>query len=342
MTIPDGYSSQYYQSGLTGEMALARLILLLILAAPAGIAGCDGGGEIGGGDMLNDAPAANAGPDQSVLIGATVQLDGSGSTDSGGDALIYSWSFLSLPSASGATLSGANSVVSSFTVDVPGEFVVELRVSDGILNSADTCTISTANTAPVANAGPDQTIRRGTLVQLDGSASYDADNNPLFYAWTIVSAPHNSAASLDNDAIVNPVFVASVAGTYVVRLVVNDSFEDSAPDTVQIDTVNSAPVANAGPDQEVFVGDDVSLDGRASSDADRDPLGYQWVLLTTPDGSLTTLRNPDRPLAAFVADLEGAYVAQLIVNDGRLDSDPDTALIMAGSATSGPVARRSK
>jgi len=38
----------------------------------------------------------------------------------------------------------------------------------------------------------------------------------------------------------------------VAQLIVNDGKVDSAPDTVVITTENSAPVANAGPDQTVL------------------------------------------------------------------------------------------
>ena len=42
------------------------------------------------------------------------------------------------------------------------------------------------------------------------------------------------------------------------------------------------PVADAGPDQTVFVGDTVQLDGSGSSDVDNDPLTFQWSFTTFP------------------------------------------------------------
>ncbi len=80
-----------------------------------------------------------------------------------------------------------------------------------------------------------------------------------------------------------PGFTVDRPGTYLGTLTVNDGIADSAPDTVAVTTENSPPVANAGPDQSVFVGTTVTLDGSASSDADGDPLSFLWSL-TGPAG----------------------------------------------------------
>jgi hypothetical protein len=70
-------------------------------------------------------------------------------------------------------------------------------VNDGRTNSApDEVRITTANAAPVANAGPDRTVARNTLARLDGSASTDPNNDLLTYRWTIVTKPANSTAAL--------------------------------------------------------------------------------------------------------------------------------------------------
>lgn len=88
--------------------------------------------------------------------------------------------------------------------------------------------------APTADAGADQTVATGATVQLDGSGSSDPENDPLTYSWTL-SAPGGSTATLSDAAIVNPTFVADVDGQYVATLVVNDGTTDSAPDSVEIE-----------------------------------------------------------------------------------------------------------
>lgn len=201
------------------------------------------------------------------------------------------------------------------------------------------------NTAPVANAGPDQNVTMtigttGRLVTLDGSASSDVDGDELTYAWTFVSRPDGSSATLSNATVVNPTFTADLEGSYVLSLVVNDGTVSSAADTVTITaaTANSAPVANAGPDQNVTTGTLVTLDGSGSSDADSDELTYSWVLVSQPAGGTASLSSSTVVNPTFTANVDGAYVFSLVVNDGELNSTADSVIITAATENSAPVA----
>lgn len=90
------------------------------------------------------------------------------------------------------------------------------------------------NTAPVANAGPDQNVAVDDVVTLTGAGSSDVNGNPLTYAWTLTSKPEGSTAALTGATTVSPTFTADLAGTYVASLVVNDGTVNSAPDTVSV------------------------------------------------------------------------------------------------------------
>ena len=92
------------------------------------------------------------------------------------------------------------------------------------------------NTAPVANAGVDQSVSAGALVNLDGSSSSDAENDALTYTWTLTK-PAGSSATLSNTNSVNPAFTADVDGTYLASLVVNDGTVDSSADEMAVSTV---------------------------------------------------------------------------------------------------------
>jgi hypothetical protein len=165
---------------------------------------------------------AQAGADQSVNVGDVVQLDGLGSSDPEGSTLAYSWSMVSQPAGSAANLQNPASPTPTFIPDVGGDYVEILVVNDGSLSSEpDDCTIS-ANTPPVANAGPNQTVGSGAVVQLDGTGSHDADGDDLTYHWSILSRPAGSAATLSQPDIPDPTFPADVPGPYSVELAVSD------------------------------------------------------------------------------------------------------------------------
>lgn len=286
---------------------------------------------------VNSAPVANAGPDQTSSVGATVTLDGSASSDADGDPLTYAWSFQSRPAGSGATLSSPSAVNPTFVIDLSGTYVIRLVVNDGTVTSAaDTVIVSTTNSAPVANAGPDQTVLVAQTVTLDGSASSDVDGDPLTFSWLFLARPADSAAVLSNLTSPSPQFVADRAGVYQVRLIVNDGIASSAADMVVVTTRNSPPVANAGPDQTALVAQTVSLDGSASTDVDGDPLTYNWSLTTVPTGSAASLSSPTAVAPTFLVDRPGTYVAQLIVSDGIASSIADTVVITTINST--PVA----
>lgn len=276
----------------------------------------------------NRPPVANAGSAQTVAAGSTVHLDGSKSTDADGNTLSYTWSFVSRPAGSVAALSSATAVQPTFVADVAGNYVVQLVVNDGTTNStASTVTISTTNSAPVANAGIDQTVLFGATVRLDGSASTDVDGQALSYSWTLTSAPAGSSATLANPTTARPTFSIDRPGNYVAQLTVSDGITTSAPATVTISTNNSLPSANAGASQSVAVAAAVHLDGSKSFDVDGDGLAYRWAILSAPAGSNASLSSASDVRPSFVADRAGLYVLQLIVNDGTGDSIPSTMTV---------------
>ncbi|NOT56455.1 MAG: hypothetical protein HOP18_17800 [Deltaproteobacteria bacterium] len=206
----------------------------------------------------NSAPVAQAGEDLSGQVGTTLTFDGSGSSDVDGDSLTYQWTLLAHPSGSAATLSEVTTVQPSLTLDKVGEYVVQLVVRDGTVNSEpDTLTISTLNSTPVADAGVGQSATVGTRVQLDGRNSFDVDGNALNYQWGLTVIPAGSTATLSNPTSASPTFTIDKPGTYAAQLIVNDGITSSDPDTVQISTVNSKPMADAGADQTAGVGQPV-------------------------------------------------------------------------------------
>ena len=139
--------------------------------------------------------------------------------------------------------------------------------------------------------------------------------------------PAGSAVALNDVTVVNPVFVVDMHGYYTLQLVVTDSYGAvSLADEIVVSFRNLLPVANAGQDQEVVAGDAVQLMG-SGSDANLDPITYQWSIVSMPGESsvtlpVATIENPE-----FPPDIAGAYVFSLVVNDGLVDSFPDNVMI---------------
>ncbi|MBI3301589.1 MAG: hypothetical protein HYZ72_05875, partial [Deltaproteobacteria bacterium] len=244
------------------------------------------------------------------------------------DVLTYFWSLTTKPTGSTAMLSDPTAVQPTFVIDRPGTYTAQLIVNDGTVDSTPaTVTLSTVNSKPVANPGPDQSGFVGTTITLDGSASSDGDGDPLTYQWALVSQPANSTATLLNPTTAQPSFTLDKPATYTVQLIVNDGALDSAPASVTISTLNAKPVAEAGPAQAVLVGATVHLDGSGSTDGDGDALSYFWALTVLPAGSTATLSNDTAVNPTFVPDVAGTYVVQLIVQDGTVESAPNTVAI---------------
>jgi hypothetical protein len=194
--------------------------------------------------------------------------------------------------------------------------------------------LSFENLPPVAVAGDDQAIIEiGSVVQLDGTQSYDPDGDDISYAWSFVSRPSGSVAALNGPTTAAPTFIPDEYGDYEVELVVTDARGSSSePDTVVVSFANLAPVADAGANQAVRVGDEVLLDGSDSYDANGDALLYHWSFFSAPASSTATLSDPASQMPTFTPDAPGTYEVDLIVSDGLLDSEPARVTVVATTA----------
>jgi uncharacterized repeat protein (TIGR01451 family) len=96
------------------------------------------------------------------------------------------------------------------------------------------------NRPPVANAGPDQTVYAWidgiAEVNLDGSGSYDADDDELTYFWSWTIDGNDYDANGVKPTIELPV------GQHVISLIVNDGIVDSEPNDVVITVVGPVEV----------------------------------------------------------------------------------------------------
>ena len=193
-----------------------------------------------------ERPTANAGPDQQLHVGQTVELDGSASSDDNTDTanLQFAWTLTSNPDGSLATLTSPGSMHPSFVADLPGEYVAGLVVTDadGLASDVDTVIISSNNTAPVADAGSAQGGVVGQTVTLDGSASHDADSDPLEFSWTL-AAPAGSMAALAGATGAIATFMPDEPGNYVATLTVIDPFGGVSAASVTVSVITGEDYA---------------------------------------------------------------------------------------------------
>lgn len=300
-------------------------------------------------------PDAQAGQDQFATLNQIVILNASNSTDKDGNRLSYRWKIIDQPKNSRAFILNPNHITPSIKVDVAGTYQIELLVSDGPESfSSDIMFIDTQDTKPQLSKFNDQKILVGETTTIDGSQVIDPDGDKLSYHWQLKQKPSESKAVIEAADSSTPTITTDATGKYSIKLKVSDdksSVDSGLIDIFAVDFFersnralgcvldrifydgfdglfhNSAPVANVGQDQLGVIGQSIILDGSLSSDIDLDVLTYSWSLLSAPNGSIAVIDNSNQEIAGLTPDLEGEYVAQLIVNDGCLDSDPDSALI---------------
>ncbi len=283
-------------------------------------------------NTTNTVPVANAGDNFTVTVNNEVNLNGNKSFDADPEdqaILTYSWHIESGPDNYTATLINSTSAEPTFTPDEAGFYEISLTVNDGKDSHTDTIIVTAStgpvpNNAPVAIAGDNQVMTLGSAITLNGTGSSDPDGgDTLEYLWEII--PFSSNAFLNNSAIAEPQFTADMAGTYEIRLTVDDGSASNS-DTVTI-TVNTLPVASAGANQAVALNDTVTLDGSGSSDLDSgDTITYLWAFVSRPDGSMMTLTNATTVNPTFSADVAGTFEIQLTVSDTKA-SHTDTVSI---------------
>ncbi|EPX62190.1 PKD domain containing protein [Cystobacter fuscus DSM 2262] len=197
------------------------------------------------------------------------------------------------------------------------------------------------NRVPVANAGPDQTVNERRLVTLSGSGT-DPEGRPLTYEWKQTKGPTVSLsdASAPNPTFVSPKVTADTDFQFELR--VRDEVNTSLPDSVNVRVRdlpqgNHAPTVTAKLELSVFELDTVTLEA-SGTDADGDPLTYQWTQVGRPP---VTLDGATTEKATFVAPEVTETLKltfQIVASDGEQSSAPVTVTVTVNNREHAPVA----
>ena len=155
----------------------------------------------------------------------------------------------------------------------------------------------------------------GQIISLDASYCYDIEGDMISYNWSIISKPGGSSGTLNNSTSITASFINDKIGTYNILLSISDGWA-VATDSITIIATNTAPTADAGIDQNVPIGNPITLDASGSSDGDGDSITYNWSILAKPDGSSIIVTNPTSPVIIITPDVIGTYNFLLSVSDG--------------------------
>ncbi|MBO6853440.1 MAG: DUF285 domain-containing protein [Marivivens sp.] len=193
-------------------------------------------------------PSASGGVDSSVGSGETSILDASASRATNAGETIASYEWVQADN-SGYTISlkNADTEKASFTApnlsygDPTVDLVFEVTVTDSI-GAVSTATVRRSVTAPLtdvptADAGTDQSVAPGSVVNLDGTGSTTATENDLSYLWTQTGG---ETVTLVDANTATPSFTAPTLAeserskSLTFTLVVDDGVSESARSEVTI------------------------------------------------------------------------------------------------------------
>jgi len=124
-------------------------------------------------------------------------------------------------------------------------------------------------------------------------------------------------------------------GEYEILALAIDTADQGASDyiIVTVDNINDPPVADAGPDQEVYVGDTVNFDASGSSDPDDQIVDYIWDF----DDADGLGEDAVGITAANIYSAVGTYIVTLTVFDSGDLSSQDTATVTVTEPPTGDV-----
>jgi RHS repeat-associated protein len=277
----------------------------------------------------NQAPTASAGADQIISLPNAIQLNGSMSDDGwpDGSTLNAQWTTVSGPGP--VVFENANMTVTAASFTIAGVYVFRLTASDGELNGSDEVTIvvDPLNTAPLVNAGADQTVILPGQAKMLGTITDDGwpRGSAVTANWSKLSGPGSVVFANPNTSSTSATFIEP--GTYVLRLTASDTqlatFDDI---TITVLPPNHAPTVNAGADQSISLFSAANLNGSLSDDGY--PLGNSltstWSKLSGPGEVTFAGANTTVTTATF--SLPGNYVLRLTVSDSELTNQDDVTI----------------
>ncbi len=267
-------------------------------------------------------PVADAGEDETVPQNTTVTFDGTGSSDDVGiDSL--SWNF-----AYGGRPISLSNIIDNHTFDIPGVYNVVLTVWDAFGNMDIDIKVVTVLDLdpPVAMIEPEMVVDMGAPFYLDATQCWD-NQGIVEYLWSIDPDGLNITRVGERVSV-----TIEEPGEYDGTLKLTDpaGHWTMANFTITVRDI-VPPVADAGPDQTVDQGSEMTFDGSSCTD-NVGVVTWRWVI-RMPEGSVTLYGvHP-----TFVFNESGEYLVTLEVSDaaGKMALDTITVTVQD---TEAPIA----
>lgn len=146
----------------------------------------------GGGGTVSPPPVANAGTAQSVMVGTTATLDGSGSSAASGSSLAYAWRIAAAPDGSTAALVHPDTSAPTLTPDRAGNYTLALVVSDGKASSSEATVTVTAFDSGIVVDAPEPvagTVHLSLDPPVSGAVTWYVDQRLLGTGSTVSGSP---------------------------------------------------------------------------------------------------------------------------------------------------------
>lgn len=292
-------------------------------------------------ETINAAtPVADAGADEAGTFGVSLNKTDMGGSDADSDI-------------ASALLESANGTLITVNVGSPGPTVTG-NGTDSVLIEGDHADVLAALAdvdflyadpgwdSPYSSNPETDLLETITLTLTDDTAAEDSDT----FTLTLTKAAGDGTASIVaagltlaelntwiQSAIVTPITDSVDPQAIYVKVTSDSPASDSKVVPIAIQGLaNTPPIAAAGPDQAVTVGDVVQLDGTGSSDADGDALTFSWTITQAPIGSAAAFSDDTIVNPTITPDLPGFYVFALFVHDGTETSDGDQVEVTASLA----------
>ena len=257
-------------------------------------------------------PVADAGSDLDVAQHTKVDLDGSQSID---DIMIINWTWSLEDEGKMVEMYGPSP---TYTFENAGEYLVSLIVFDvGGNRGEDTILVRVRDTTPpFAIAGSDIHVDQNKEVILDGTRSTD---NVGLITWTWIIGINEDDVEL-NGSIVR--WSIGVVGSYQVMLKVRDAAGNEMNDTLSIFVEDiTPPVAKAGPDSNIILGEILILNGSRSED-NVDVTKWTWRFEV--DGVPVELSGNQ---VEYTFQRKGAFLVELIAEDEAGNTASDSMMV---------------